>query len=136
MKIRYKPTTNSSTCSYVMVGYKINVIPPKEWFVTYLCKKLFPDEVEGMTDENIHSQFYELCYQNSKGIQIFTNTDEGTPNNDTFFIGRVVTESDDTGMFNGNDIVDFDKILKEIKWIEDKIDINNKLKLIIGSRMC
>ncbi len=119
-----------------MVGYKVNVIPPKEWFVVYLCKKLFPEEVKGMEDDAINDEFYELCHQNSKGIQIFTNTEGGTPDDQTFFIGVVITESDDSGMFDGTNILDVDDFIKEIKWIEEQIDIESKPKVIISSRMC
>ena len=135
MKTREGFVSNSSTSSFVMIGYKIDDIEE------VLKLIMSPDEFEKEKEEckadsdddkySYRSALSDVLYvhSNKPELELDVLTDDGC-----YYVGKVVSNDDCGGMtpatLNGNDIENWMDGVQKLTKSEDKPG------LIVGSRCC
>ena len=130
MKIRQSFVSNSSTCSFVVLGYEI---PKEQLNLKNIYEQLFdekPDEIllesEGELLMDISEEF------SSKGYELITNVEEGAPNDNTvlFGVGSRVEEGD-------YEVLNVQEQLNNLNAMMRLLDLEGgDLKMITGTQMC
>ena len=138
MKIRTGFVSNSSSSSFIIIGYKIN---DAEYFV----KKLYPTEYaaavnkaeakasEGKysVDDYLQDYVFDILYNNSHSDE-FLGTVMG---NGEYFLGHILATSHDydvlsDGSLNGKQLVE---IMEKVK---EKTEMEEEPSLIFGTVSC
>jgi len=119
MKIKQDFVTNSSTTSYVMLGYRIN----------------FSGDIN--ESEEAKKQLEDLEEKAEKvGYSVFAGDEMGAPDNLSAYIGIVLSEISDSCAFNESEF-EVEELISKLEKL--RIDLNlskeQKLKIITTTRM-
>lgn len=133
MKIRNGFVSNSSSCSFIAVGYIVNT---DQYDKKTILKKL------GCSDEKIaeyENDLYELFYNiaEEQGIEIKYNGDDGYDGdkNNTIFVCHTLARGDECNEF-GNDIFSFIELKDKVKPIKEKLNLDQEPVLLFGTECC
>lgn len=130
MKIKSDFVTNSSSTSFVVVGYLIDC----DDFYKF-CKKL--KEKLDIKIEVDEEDYYEIIdyLDESMGIYVGYGMEQGAPDDETVIVGEMIAEIDDDKCYGTS--------VRTLRDFDDIIEIGKKfgktkddLKIISGMRLC
>ncbi|MBR4315812.1 MAG: hypothetical protein IKP65_02415 [Alphaproteobacteria bacterium] len=123
MKIRQGYVSNSSSSSFVVVGYLIDDDSRSKYYET--AKKLNPELVN--QSKNMEDYINENGYETSNnGLSVITGCGDNGFEKGKTFIGKFIAKSDDDGNGMEEKIIEIDEIkdsLKEFDFLNEKIKI-------------
>ena len=124
MKIRNGFVSNSSSSSFVILGFKLEK-------GTDIAETII-DEYEQY--ENGYSE-HPQPFSEYKNIEVLTNTEDGAPDDDNIVVGKKVIDVHSDEVLE-SEVIDFDKIVREVKEFQKEKGIDAPLKMYAGTRMC
>jgi len=148
-KIRTGFVSNSSSCSFVVMGYKI----PKDKSTLYmLLTKLYPTEwkeyvlnhvfKEGETVDmdnipDLHEHLQEFMYDYNREYDIYTDGEDGYESDTHMVVGNEIASGDDYALDSTEHKVDhFDQDLEKLVSVLNDNDIEYQKVIITGTKMC
>jgi len=137
MKIRHGFVSNSSTSSFIFVGF---AVPQKDFDIKdFLLNGLGIGEEELKKYNNLEDNIFDILDEYSLRECLVYSEDDGSPTKDTILIGREIDSIDsDCGVWmNGNPINILD-VINEVNLLaqKSKIEINSDMKIYMLTRMC
>jgi len=128
MKIRRNFVSNSSTCSFVAIGFEVPVNRKRE---EKILKDLYNISEEEIDKENIEDFFNDIQWEQEYQ---FLNSDD--TNGKNIFGTEIARIDDDYGGFSEIelDLVEETNKLEKIRG--EMFEINSNIKLYAGIRMC
>lgn len=128
MKIRMNYVSNSSSSSFVVVGYLIDDESMSKYYE--IAKKLNPELVN--KSKNMEDYIFENGYETSgNGLSVITGCGDNGFDKGKTFIGKFIAKGDDDNNGMDEKIMDIDEIRNAISKEFDFL--NEKLKIITGS---
>ena len=128
MKIRMNYVSNSSSSSFVVVGYLIDDESMSKYYE--IAKKLNPELVN--KSKNLEDYIFENGYETSgNGLSVITGCGDNGFDKGKTFIGKFIAKGDDDNNGMDEKIMDIDEIRNAISKEFDFL--NEKLKIITGS---
>ena len=128
MKIRMNYVSNSSSSSFVVVGYLIDDESMSKYYE--IAKKLNPELVN--KSKNMKDYISENGYETSgNGLSVITGCGDNGFDKGKTFIGKFIAKGDDDNNGMDEKIMDIDEIRNAISKEFDFL--NEKLKIITGS---
>ena len=138
MKIRKGFVSNSSSCSFVVAGYKVK----KDDNILFdMISKLRPRETEEFMKKYPDWSKYEIAREiidEYGNIEILNDGEVGYDSDTHMIIGVSLAEGDDCNMFD-NDEYSFNDITVLIDDIDETLKecgIDRKKVIVTGTRMC
>ncbi len=140
MKFRNGFVSNSSTSSFVLVGFELSNGVGEEG--SEKMKKLLidlynvePSTLEGIEDYELADDFYTKSRSGENGITILSGSDMGV--GDSTVIGVMLGETDSYDTFYLPDyVVSFSKIEEDLKEIRKIVGEDSEIRIYCGSKMC
>lgn len=128
MKIRTNYVSNSSSSSFVVVGYLIDDESMSKYYE--MAKKLDPELVSQSKDveDYIDKNGYETS---GKGLSLFAGCDDNGFESGKTFVGKFIAKGDDDNNGMDEKIMDIDEIRNAISKEFDFPD--EKIKVITGT---
>ena len=139
MKIRKGFVSNSSSCSFVVIGYKI----PKDYsFIEEIMESIDPVRWKEYKNEfvddgdDMMEHWYEFC--DGYDVVLLDDDELGYSNDKYMIVGKTISESDDISMLDETVVFinDLEKDLSKIKEVLLNNGIVTNTVLITGTKMC
>jgi len=139
MKIRRGFVSNSSSCSFVVIGYKM----PKDYsFIEEIIENIYPDDWKKYKEEyfkkgdNIIDHWCDFC--GDKSIVLLDDEEKGYCSNDNMIIGKTISETNDVYIMDETVVFikDLEKDISEIGSVLENHGIERNTVLITGTKMC
>lgn len=136
-KYRLGFVSNSSSSSFVVKGYLL----PKDNFdyhkMTEIMDKFEFDYGDNLEEDNIKDIFYNYFLDELRDKELFMSyyTEDGSPDDDTIIIGKLLAETDSEDMYFNTMVLDLEDT-PELKQIKEKMNIDTPIKIIVGTRYC
>jgi hypothetical protein len=115
MKVKRDFVTNSSTTSYIMLGYVVKVRGKD--------RLMEVDDLEEKAEK--------------LGYQIFVGGEDGAPNDETALVGEIIGEMNSEECGFEEKEIDFEELLNKVNQLKVNLGlpVNWKLKVICSTRM-
>ena len=127
MKIRSGFVSNSSSCSFVLIGCRFDKDKVRD---EDIYKAYFPDKE---FVEDFYDDFYD------KGFYFADDIYGGAPDNE-IILGKIIDETDETGLFYDGSFVRYNDIAQMMVGMCDKLNEHNieykDFGVFIGNRTC
>lgn len=140
MKFRQGFVSNSSSCSFVVIGYKI---PKDESYYEMLLERLIPEQWEsykekyingkGLSKSDIKSHITEMIYE--LPYDMYDNDENGFDSDTHMVIGDEIS-SGDNNILERNEINLNTYSIPSLEKIFNDENIKYEYVLITGTRMC
>jgi len=129
MKIKIDFVTNSSSCSFIFLGFEKK---KKDIQIIDLIKKIYPKEKISMnsTDKELFEILYNL--RKNENIIVLTDTEEGAISDDSFLIGYKLFEYNDEDEMG----VEFLHLIINLKKLKKEFNVKNSIKIYGLIRCC
>ena len=140
MKFRNGFVSNSSTSSFVLVGFELSDGVGEEG--SEKMKKLIidlynvePSTLEGIEDYELADDFYHKSRKGENGITVLSGSDNGV--GDSIVIGVMLAETNSYDTFELPDnVTPVSEIEEKLKKIREIIEEDSEIKIYCGSKMC
>lgn len=139
MKTRNGFVSNSSSCSFVLIGYEV---PKEEINLHSLYRFLFeakPQYPEADDQDDFEDMMYEGIMDKLDDLDLFysNNTDMGSPKDGICIFGvqLALLGSEDPELHYTSNSLD-GELIERVKNIGKNFGINEEPKIITGSRLC
>ena len=137
MKIKQGFVTNSSSTSFVFLGYEIRNENLDETVKTILSHLTGKD----YNDPEMEDDYYNDIYRQNSGVSILMGDEGGAPWKNSILVGRYlasdITDDPPNSRDDQFDIDYINKITEEIRYTLLDIPIKlNKPKIYIGTQLC
>lgn len=139
MKYRRGFVSNSSTSSFVLVGFELSDEVGEEG--SERMKKLLidlydvePSTLEGIEDYELADDFYHKSRNGENGVTILSGSDNGV--GDSTVIGVMLAETNSCDTFYLPDkVISIREIEEKLKEIKEIIGEDSEIKIYCGSKM-
>lgn len=151
MKTKLTFVTNSSTCSFVFLGFELlkNNISYKD-LIDYIFpgnrSKMEVDWKEGetqqlslpfFTDDDYKEMFQEGIWSDQQGeFEVLDDTEQGAPNDNVFLIGFTLMSVDEYEISEGMTVRELTEVIDDVKKIKSKMGFQGDIKLYGSIKMC
>ena len=124
MKARIGFVSNSSSSSFVLVGYKL-----KEEKRLDILKKLFP-KFKDLDEDALNEKYWD-----QEKIMILEGPDDGVAKG-TIVVGKIISEINSESYEMQERDMDFKELEESVSEIKELLDIKESPRLITGTRSC
>ena len=131
MKLKSDFVTNSSSTSFVMIGWMVD-FPDIYSKKRELVSKVFEKNPKKLTEEDVEELFFEMIHRGSNGLDFQIGETWGAPDDNTILVGMRI------GLINDEVIESTErkfsmKELKEVlKRTKEKFNIKERPKVLTG----
>jgi len=133
MKIRTGFVSNSSTASFVIIGF---TVPRGKFTDRFFLEHLYGrSNLDQMSEDDLEDDFNDTRWNNR--VTVRNHEEEGAPKKETL-IGVVVAEIHDDGDYADEKAIDVEDLLEEAAEVRNKLNLSEKeapIKMYIGTRM-
>jgi len=129
MKLRSCFITNSSSTSFVMIGWAVD-FPDVYSRQKELVSKVFGVDLEKLSDEETEDLFYELRHLGYNGLSFQIGEEHGAPDDDTILVGMRVSLMNDELIEYREEKFSIKELKEVLNIARDKFNIKKRPKIL------
>ena len=131
MKLKSCFVTNSSSTSFVMIGWAVD-FPNVYSRQKELVSKVFEKDPKKLTKKDVNELFFKMIHMGKDGLDFQIGEDHGAPDNNTILVGMRI------GLVN-DEVIEYTEekfSMKELKGVlkraREKFNIKERPKVLTG----
>ena len=126
MKYRSGFVSNSSSSSFVIVGFRIN----EEKDIPNILSNIFNKDISGLSQDDIYNLLSDICYKDNDYV-FRTGSDDGI---DGTIFGVEIADSDNSYLNPSEHKIS--DLLENMENIKNKANVKSPVLLLTGTRCC